>query len=108
MKVNVDTVCFGLLEREDVDGDAVQDISGSRKELDKAPTLLLIGLQYAGQHWDQLSLQTPRKRYKAISKLLPNSKGLFPLEIVKPWVNRILGILASHFTLLIIYPMLTH
>lgn len=105
MKVDVDAVCCGLLEREDVDSDAVQDISGSTKKLDKVPTLLLIGFQYAGQHWDQLSLQTPTKRYRAIGKLLPNSKG--PLEIVKPRVNRFLGILASHFTLLIIYPTLT-
>jgi len=74
VKVDVDVVCCGLLEKEDVDGDAVQDISGSSKELDKVPTLLLIGLQYAGQHWDQLSLQTPtKKKYRAIGKLLPNS-----------------------------------
>lgn len=76
MKVGVDTVCCALLEREDVDGDTIQDIRGSSKELDKAPTLFLIGLQYVGQHWDQLGLQTPMKKYRAIGDLLPNSKGL--------------------------------
>lgn len=102
VKVNVDAVRCRLLEREDVDRDAVQDISGSSKELAKVPTLLLIGLQYAGQHWDQLGLQTPTKRYRTIGDLLPNSKGLFPLEILKSQFNSIQGILASHFTQLII------
>lgn len=58
VEVDVDVVCCGLLEVEDVDCDAVQDVSGGGKELDEVPALLLIGLQYAGQHWNQLSLQT--------------------------------------------------
>lgn len=80
MKVDVNAVCCGLLEREDVDRDAVQNVSGGSKKLDEAPTLLLIGLQYAGQHWDQLGLQPPVKKYetknRVISDLLPNSKML--------------------------------
>lgn len=44
MKVDVDAVCCGLLEREDVDRDAVQNVSSGSKELDEVPTLLLIGL----------------------------------------------------------------
>lgn len=44
MKVDVNAVCCGLLEREDVDRDAVQNVSGGSKKLDEAPTLLLICL----------------------------------------------------------------
>lgn len=44
VKVDVDAVCCGLLEREDVDRDAVQNVSSGSKELDEVPTLLLIGL----------------------------------------------------------------
>lgn len=56
VKADADAVCCGLLEREDVDCDPVQNVSGGGKELDEVPALLLIGLQYAGQHWNQLSL----------------------------------------------------
>lgn len=52
VEVDVDAVCCGLLEREDVDCDAVQDVSCGCKETDEVPALLLIGLKYTSQHWD--------------------------------------------------------
>ena len=61
VKVYVDGVCRGLLQVEEVDGDAVEDVGGGGQELVKAPALLLIGLQDAGQHGHQLPLQAPAR-----------------------------------------------
>lgn len=82
VKVDIDAVRCGLLERENVDCDAMQDVSGGSKELDKAPTLLLIGLQYAGQHWDHEGLQTPVKK-KALVICCQTPRGFSVLRTNK-------------------------
>lgn len=60
----VDTVSHGLLQREEVDRLPLQDVCGGCKELVKTPTLLLVGLHYAGEHWHQLRLQAPQGTQK--------------------------------------------
>lgn len=54
--MDVDVVQRGLLQAEDVDHCAVQDVAGLCEELVEAPTLLLVGLQDVSQHWSQQAL----------------------------------------------------
>lgn len=57
--VDVDVVQRGLLQAEDVDHGAVQDVVGLSEELIEAPTLLLIRLQDVGQNRGQETLEAP-------------------------------------------------
>lgn len=60
--VDVDVVQRGLLQAEDVDHRAVQDVVGFCKELIKAPAFLLIRLQDVGQNRSQEALKAPEKK----------------------------------------------
>lgn len=50
-----------LLQAEDTDHHAVQDVAGLGEELVEAPALLLVSLQDVGQHRGQEALQSPGK-----------------------------------------------
>lgn len=57
--VYVDTMSHGLLQREEVNRLPLQDVCRGCEELVEAPTLLLVGLHYTSEHWDQLDFQAP-------------------------------------------------
>ena len=60
--VYVDTMCHGLLQREEVNWLTLQYVCGGREELVETPTPLLVSLQYTCKYWDQLRSQTPTDR----------------------------------------------
>lgn len=57
--VCVNTVCHGMLQREDMHRLSLQNICRSSEELFKAPTPLLVGLHYACEDRNQQHFQTP-------------------------------------------------
>lgn len=70
--VNVDVVERRLLQTEDVDHDAVQDIAGLSEELVEAPTFLLVSLQDVGQHWSEETLKTPETHTHTVRHASPH------------------------------------
>ena len=60
--MDVDVVQDRLGQGEDMDNDSLQDVTGLRKELVKAPALGLLHLQDVGQDGHQLALQPPVPR----------------------------------------------
>lgn len=57
--VYVDTMSHGLLQREEVNRLPLQNVCSGCKELVETPTLLLVGLHYTSEHWNQQHLQAP-------------------------------------------------
>lgn len=57
--MDVDVVQDHLGQGEDMDDNALQDVTGLCKELVEAPALGLLHLQDVGQDGHQLALQTP-------------------------------------------------
>ena len=51
----------GLLQAEQIDNTAMEDVAGLGEELVEAPALLLVGLQDVSQHRGQKALQAPGK-----------------------------------------------
>lgn len=62
--VYVDTMSHSLLQREEVNWLPLQYVCSGRKELVKTPTLLLVGLHYTSEHWNQLHFQAAKGRPK--------------------------------------------
>lgn len=60
--LNVNTVCHGVLQREEMDRLPLQDICCGCEELVKAPTPLLVSLHYACEYRNQQHFQTPTTR----------------------------------------------
>lgn len=58
----VDAVRHGLLQSKEVNWLPLQYVCGGCEELVKAPTSLLISLQYTCKHRNQLHPQTPTER----------------------------------------------
>lgn len=57
--VDVDVVEGGLLQAEQIDNTAMEDVAGLGEELVEAPALLLVSLQDVSQHRGQKALQAP-------------------------------------------------
>lgn len=57
----------GLLQAEDIDNGAVQDVVGLGKELIEAPALLLVCLQDVGQDRRQQALQPPATSHGGVT-----------------------------------------
>lgn len=66
--MDVHVVQDRLGQREDMDDDSLQDVTGLRKELVKAPALGLLHLQDVGQDGHQLALQPPAPRTQRLSE----------------------------------------
>lgn len=62
--VYVDTMSHGLLQGEEVNRLPLQNVCSGCKELVETPTLLLVGLHYTSEHWNQQHFQAPAGRRK--------------------------------------------